>query len=391
MKLILPILSLAVIPGLLSAEAVDSNKGVDINPGFTPKLYAQLSETENNVFFSPYSITEAMAMVHAGAGGNTADEIAKALSIHAKADAIAPRLMAQRALISAHANKGDNKLNIANALCITGKVPEQNYQDIVRNQFKGEIFAGGLEKINGWVEKKTEGNIKKILDELDPNSACVLLNAVYFKGNWQTPFKPSATYKAPFHLDNGKDVKVDMMSRTGSFRVLRDNGLLALELPYKTSASMVLIQADKADGMAALEKQFNEGLLLDLGQRLATAPMERARLFLPKFKIQTKYDLMQPMAELGIKDAFSFKNSDFKKMYARSAVKISQIRHKATLEVDEQGSVATAATAVEMTLKSAAKPRPTPQIRFDRPFMVLIREGTTGTNLFVGRINDPTK
>ena len=422
MKTIPSILTLAAIPGLLSAEVVDGNKGElveprvrpmtvadiegrkgrtvsrsiiavpqDINPGFAPGLYAQLSQEEGNVFFSPYSITEAMAMVHSGAGGNTATEIANALSIDGDQKTLAQRLLNQRRFLMAQANKDDNKLNIANALCVTGMAPEQAYQDLVRKQFQGELFAGGLDKINGWVKEKTEGKIEKILEELSPDSVCVLLNAVYFKGKWQTPFKSRMTHKAPFFKADGKEVKVDMMTREGGFRVLRDNGLTAVDLPYQTSSSMVLIQPDKAGGMEALEKRLNEGLLTDLGHRLSQSRMERAKLYLPKFKIATEYDLIPAMKELGVKDAFGFAKSDFKAMYAKSSIKIAQIKHKATLEVDEAGSVAAAATAVEMVRKSAAIRPPAAQIRFDRPFLVLIREKTTGTNLFVGRINDPTK
>ena len=361
----------------------------DINPDFTPNLYAQLRESEGNVFFSPYSITEAMAMVHAGAGGNTATEIAKALSIGGGQKTVSQRLQELRKHLMAVANQDDNKLNIANALCVTGKTPEQAYQGIVRQQFGGEIFSGGLGKINGWVKEKTEGNIEKILDQLSPNSACVLLNAVYFKGNWQDSFEARRTHKAPFHLADGKKVDVDMMKRKGRIKVLRDKGFVAVELPYQTRASMVLILPENADGMAALETNFCGAKLQDLGKRLASSGEEKIELYLPKFKIETEYDLVKPMQNLGIVDAFSFKKSDFKVMYGDSEVCIGQIKHKATLEVDEKGSVAAAATAVEIRGKSL--PPPTPKIRFDRPFLLMIRDRDSGTNLFMGRINNPNQ
>ena len=361
----------------------------DINPAFTPNLYAQLRESEGNVFFSPYSITEAMAMVNAGAGGNTATEIAKALSIGGGQKTVSQRLQELRKHLMAVANQDDNKLNIANALCVTGKTPEQAYQGIVRQQFGGEIFSGGLGKINGWVKEKTEGNIEKILDQLSPNSACVLLNAIYFKGNWQDSFDTRHTHKAPFHLADGKKVDVDMMKRKGRIKVLRDRGFVAVELPYQTRASMVLILPENADGMAALETNFCGAKLQDLGKRLASSGEEKIELYLPKFKIETEYDLVKPMQNLGIVDAFSFKKSDFKVMYGDSEVCIGQIKHKATLEVDEKGSVATAATAVGMAFNSL--PPPTPQIRFDRPFLVMIRDRDSGTNLFMGRINNPNQ
>jgi serpin B len=365
------------------------NRIEDINPAFTANLYAQLRETEGNVFFSPYSITEAMAMVHAGAGGNTALEIAKALSIGGDSKTVAQRLQAQRKYLMEVTNKNGDKLRIANALCVTGLTPEQTYQDIVRQEFGGEVFSGGLDKINGWVKEKTEGNIEEILEKLSPNSACVLLNAVYFKGNWQEPFEARRTHKAPFHLVDGKKVNVDMMVRKGEIKVLHEKRFVAVELPYQTRASMVLILPKEAESMAALEKDFSEVKLQNLGKRLASSGTEKVDLYLPKFKIETKYDLVRPMQNLGIVDAFSFEKADFKVMYGSSLVRISQIKHKATLEVDEKGSVATAATAVEIEYKSDRPP--TPQIRFDRPFLLMIRDRDTGTNLFMGRINNPNQ
>ena len=362
----------------------------DINPTFTANLYAQLRQAEGNVFFSPYSITEAMAMVYAGAGGNTADEIAKGLSFEGDPQTVVKRLQSQRKHLMAVANLKDNKLNIANALCVTGMTPAMAYQNIVRQQFGGEIFSGGLDKINGWVKNKTEGKIEKILDHLDPNSACVLLNAVYFKGNWQDSFQTRNTHKAPFFLTGGKKVEVDMMMREGRIKVLRDSGFVAVELPYQTRASMVLILPKEAKGMATLEKDFSEAKLQDLGKRLASSREEKIELYLPKFKIKTKYDLVKPMQNLGIADAFSFERAKFKLMYGDKKVCISQIKHKATLEVDEKGSVATAATAIEVYGDSAVF-NFTPVIRFDRPFLVMLRDRDSGTNLFMGRINDPTQ
>ena len=370
-------------------ERSERNEIKDINPTFSASLYGQLRETEDNVFFSPYSITEAMAMVHAGAGGNTATEIAEALSIGGDPATVAQRLQVQRRHLMTVANQDDNRLNIANALCVTGADPEPAYQDIVRQHFGGEIFSGGLDEINGWVKEKTEGNIEEILEKLSPNSACVLLNAVYFKGNWQESFETGRTHKAPFHLTGGGKKDVDMMMREGRIKVLRDTGFIAVELPYETRASMVLVLPDQADGMAALEKNFSEAKLQDLGKRLSASGEEKVELYLPKFKIATEYDLVGPMQNLGIVDAFEFHKADFKVMYGDRPVCISQIKHKATLEVDEKGSVATAATAVEMQTKSL--PAPTPRIRFDRPFLVMIRDRDSGTTLFAGRINDPSR
>ena len=400
-------IALAASLGITSAEVVGDNKneshGIipaagasrkpplfqDLNPAFGPDLYRQLRTNEGNVFFSPYSISEAMGMVYLGSGSNTSTEIAKALSFSQDTKMLGPIMLGLRHQLMAHINQKDNKLNIANALCITGKSPLQSYQDSVRQQYDGEIFSGDVDKINGWVKKKTEGNIEKILDQLSDNSVCVILNAVYFKGTWKDSFNANHTQKADFHLASGKTTQVDMMHREGSFKVLRDKGLIAVELPYQTSASMVLIMPEKAEGMKALEDSLNHEMIQTLCKNLQGGKDERATLFMPKFKLATSYNLVEPMKQLGMIDAFNAK-ADFKAIYTDPPVNISQIKHKATLEVDEMGSVASAVAAVDFQEASAFIEEPVPQIRFDRPFLVLIRENNSGTNLFMGRINDPT-
>jgi len=365
-------------------------KPAAVNPAFDTSLYQLLAQKDGNVFFSPYSISECMGMVYAGTGGNTATEIAKALSYGKDSKLTAAEFKAMRAHLARSINKGENKLSIANGLCVTGRVPLQSFQDLVREQFEGELFSGGLAEINGWVSKKTEGRIPEILSELSGNSACVLLNAVYFKGNWQAPFSGDSTRKAPFHVAANDTVEVDMMMNDGHYRVLRNNGLIAVELPYETGASMVCIMPDKADGMKALENKLSAPMLDATCKLLSAAPWQNIDLYLPKFKIATSYNLVGPMQQLGIKDAFSFDSSDFKAMYGDSMMSIAQIVHKATLEVDEKGSVAAAATAVEIEFLSAVVEEPV-KVKFDRPFLVLIRDRESGTNLFMGRINDPTK
>lgn len=357
----------------------------ELNPDFTPALYQQLKKDEGNVFFSPYSITEAMAMVHAGAGGNTADEIATALALgEGDANDIARRGEALRRHL-ANLNQGENKLRVANALCVTGEPPRQSYQELVRSRYDGKLFSGGLDEINGWVKEKTEGKIEEILKSLSPDSACVLLNAVYFKGQWETPFDQADTGKSKFHRKPGDEVEVDMMSSESRYRWLDENGLIAVELPYENGAVMVLVMPEKAAGMASLEDRLDAPFLEKTCNKLHKANAYQAVVHVPKFKVSTEYDLIPTMKQLGVSDAFDGSRADFKAMYGEKPVTISQIVHKATLEVDEKGSVASAATAVEIL--PLAGPR---HFRFDRPFLVLIRDRATGTTLFMGRINDPS-
>ena len=362
-----------------------------INAAFDTNLYKILKADQGNVLFSPYSISDCMGMVYAGSGGNTAAEIGKAMSFVHNANSTAMQLLMMRKHFTRSLNQGEDKLRVANALCVTGMVPQQAYQDLVRQQFQGELFAGGLDEINGWVKKKTEGKVEKILDRLDANSTCVLLNAVYFKGSWKTPFPAHGTHKAAFWTADGKEVRVDMMVNDGNYKLLREDDLIAVEMPYKHSASMVLIMPDKPDGMKAVEDKLNPVMLDQLCGKLLASQVQKIDLHVPKFKIASEYDLMGPMKQLGIKDAFDFDKADFQAMYGKSEIAISQIKHKATLEVGEEGTVASAATAVEMMENKMKFGSEAPKIRFNRPFLVLIREHGTGTHLFVGRISDPTQ
>ncbi|MDX1679448.1 MAG: serpin family protein [Akkermansiaceae bacterium] len=360
-----------------------------VNPAFTTALYQQLRKKEGNVFFSPYSITEAMAMAHAGAKGNTAKEMAVAM--HFGDDPkLVQRLQSMRKHISDSVNQDGGQLNIANALCVTGQVPLQSYQTLVREQFDGELLSGGLPEINAWVKEKTQGEIEKILDSLSPFSACVLLNAVYFKGGWEAPFKPSNTGMNYFRTAEGKKVETLLMARRGHYPMASNEEWIAVEMPYKGNSSMVLIMPAKAGQFEAFDEGINEAFLKEVDDQLSDKNSEqKIDLIVPKFKVATEYELVDTMEALGVKDAFNMEKANFDAMYERSDIAIGKIKHKATLEVNEEGSVAAAATAVAPV--AGGIPEPAPTVRFDRPFIVRIKENTTNTTLFMGRISDPTK
>jgi serpin B len=358
------------------------------NPDFAPALYQKLKADAGNVFFSPHGITEAMVMAGAGAGGKTAREITRGLALdQGSAEDIAAHGQALRTQI-AKLNQGDNKLTIANALCIIGANPTAEYQKLVRSQYNAEVFPGDVAQINGWVKEKTEGCITEIIDELGPDNACVLLNAVYFKGNWKTPFTDDGTHDASFHPKPGQSVIVNMMKSENSYPLLQDMGIIAVELPYQNSASMVLVMPEKADGMDALENQLDAPFLAGICDKLGKREPSHIELRVPKFKVATSYDLVPSLQQLGMIDAFDMDRADFTPMFGKKGFKIGQIVHKATLEVAEKGSVASAATAAAFLSEESSNN--TPEIRFDRPFLVIIRDNATGTLLFMGRINDPS-
>lgn len=360
------------------------------NTAFAVSLYGKLAPTEGNLFFSPYSISSAMGMTYAGARENTAAEMAEALEFTAPPEQLPVGFKDLNAAVQASARKGGHKLNIANGLCLSGGDVSKDFKAVLRDSFDAEIFAGGLDKINGWVKAKTEGKIEKILEKLSPNSVCVLLNAIYFKGNWASQFNREATQAAPFWTAAGKEVTVSLMYQKGQFKLLEKNAFQALVMPYSgKTLSMVMILPKAVDGLAALEKTLTAETL---AQSLAEAdkqPEREAQVFVPRFKLETGYDLIPPCQALGIKDAFDADKADFRDMgWRKGELWIAQIKHKAYVDVNEEGTEAAGATAVEMQTRSM---RRDPVFRADHPFLFVIRDHATDSILFLGRLSDPSK
>ena len=358
------------------------------NNAFAMKMYRELGVSEGNLFFSPYSISSALGMTYAGARGTTAKEMKSALHFSLDQSALPPAFKRLNRELAATAKKSGQKLNVANALVLTGGDVSGEFKATLKNYFDAEIFAGGLDKINGWVKQKTEGKIETILEELDPNSVCVLLNAIYFKGTWASQFQKSSTHDAPFKQSAGKQVTVPMMYQKNDFKLLAEKDFQAVSLPYKgKSLSMVVLLPRTMDGLAALEKQLSDQSLIGWLKKLDAQPAQMIELFLPRFKLETKYDLVSPFTKLGMKEAFRLSKADFSGMgWPKGRLYISQIKHKAFVEVNEEGTEAAAATAVEMATKAF---RQYPVFRADHPFLCLIRDNKSGSILFMGRIVNP--
>jgi len=290
--------------------------------------------------------------------------------------------------LAAGAQKSGQKLNIANALVLTGGDVARDFKNILKDNYDAEIFNGGLAAINGWVKKKTEGKIEKILEELDANSVCVLLNAIYFKGIWASPFQKNRTFEASFVVSPDKQIRVPLMRQKDKFRILSEADFQIADIPYEgRNLSMVVILPRAVDGLAALEKQLSLQSLQGWLAKLDAGDAEEINLYLPKFKLETGYDLVAPSMKMGMKDAFALSKADFSGMgWRKGSLYISQIKHKAAVEVNEEGTEAAAATAVEMATKSF---RIDKEFRADHPFFFMIRDRQSGTILFMGRMVNP--
>jgi serpin B len=360
------------------------------NTAFAISLYGKLAQTEGNIFLSPYSISSAMGMTYAGARENTATEMAKALEFTVPPEQLPAAFKSLNAAVQTSAQSGGHTLNIANGLCLTGGDVSKEFKAVLRDNFDAELLAGGLDKINGWVKTKTGGKIEKILEELSSNSVCVLLNAIYFKGNWDSQFKRKATRDAPFRLATGKEVTVPLMYQKGPFTLLEKDGFQALVMPYSgKTLSMVIILPKAVDGLAALEKTLTAETLAQWLVEADKQTKRETQVFVPRFKMEAGYDLVPPCQALGIKDAFNVDKADFRGMgWPKGELWIAQIKHKAYVDVNEEGTEAAGATAVEMQTRSIQR---FPVFRADHPFLFIIRDSATDSILFLGRLSDPTK
>ncbi len=368
---------------------------VNANNQFSLELYSNLKDQEaGNVFFSPYSISTALAMAYEGARGPTAEEMRSVFHFPAEAGARRPNFAALYNKINA--GSADYQLKTANALWV-----QQDYQLLgeytraLASYYGGKAtnvdFAGATEQarqtINQWVEGQTNGKIKDLFPEgaLNPDSRLVLTNAVYFKGTWLKQFDKADTREEDFTLAGGQTVKVPMMNRTDpGFYYAETEKVQILEMLYKGKELSMLVLLPKDGDLAALEKSLSSKNLAAWKGQLRE---QRVVVSLPKFTFKTNYTLNGPLMALGMPLAFS-DAADFSGIDGAKDLSIQAVVHQAFVEVNEEGTEAAAATGVSMGLTSV------PQItefRADHPFLFLIQERKTGNLLFVGRVADPTK
>jgi serpin B len=367
---------------------------------FTIDFFARASGTDNAVL-SPASVALALGMVHAGARGETADEIAKALHLSRPIAEVHGALAA--ALSRWNADDQRYELAVVNRLFGEKTVPfESEYLDLT-----GAVFGAPLEptdfasspdaarqRINGWVEQQTHDRIKGLMPPGSVTAATrlVLVNAVYFKAAWRDPFSESATRDQTFLAPSGAK-KAPMMRKVGHYahKSVPEAGLAVIHLPYEGDGfEMVIVLPDDPKGLAAVEKAMSAEALASW---LEVGNWPRVDLQLPKFKIEMPEPLRLSgiLQAMGIERAFDHTRADFTKMApAQAQLEISEGFHKAFIEVDEKGTEAAAATALGM--RAGAAPPTDEPIPFvaDHPFLYLIRDTKTDAILFMGRVVDPS-
>jgi serpin B len=426
----------AVVPQV--AEAADVRPLTRAYNASGQALFRDFSAGPGNIVFSPYSIGSAMAMVLAGARGETEREMVTVLHHSldrmqinaANASAIATlnsydrsaappicppamRVRSDRCEAPPTATGGcpfpasrsgevcvatprfppSAKLLVANALMLAGGEVAKDYAALLKDRYRAEVFQrASLDTVNGWVSQRTEGKVEKILEKL---SDVVLVNAVYFKSRWAVAFDKKLTKNEFFSLTRSRQEMVPTMLQRTNHAVVAREGYRAIRLPYAVrSLAMVIALPNEVDGLADVARRLDRD---ELAQMLGALQKQAPRpviLMLPRFKTEYAADLKKVFAKAGMTLPFDTRRADFSGLTGRSPQQaptaIDQIVHRAVIEVSEESTEAAAATAVGVMITSVApKPVEPLQFRVDRPFLYYLVDDATGAVLFQGRVLDP--
>lgn len=364
---------------------------------FTFSLFKNLSSKKGNIFYSPFSISSALAMTYAGAKNETANQMAKVMFYETEGKKLHNSF--SRLIKHLNEKKGKvNELRTANSLWgMKGYAFRKKYIQFIEKFYSGgfnkinfEKSKVATKKINGWVDDKTNGLIKNLIPAglLNATTRLVLVNAIYFKGLWSLKFDEKHTKEKPFYLLDGKKKPVAMMQNLGNYKYYEKEDMKIIELDYKGSEqSMVIFLPGKKTGLPAFEKQLDYQLYESCVNKLWK---RKVNLHLPRFKMTESFKLADNLKKMGMKNAFS-NLADFSLMDSKKDVKIDEVIHKAFVEVNEKGTEAAAATAVVMVTRgSSNRKRPIiKEFNADHPFIFIIRDIKSGSILFVGRLESP--
>ncbi len=386
----------------ITAPQVDQNDRaelVDGNRAFALDLYHVLRKGSGNLFYSPYSISLALAMAYAGARGKTQQQMAGALQFTLSPDRLHPAFHALDLEIARRGESTDKgfHLNIANAMWVQqGYALRDEYLGLLAENYGAAPHLVDFEQaweaaritINEWVIEKTQGKIKDLIPKgaINDLTRLVLTNAIYFKAAWQDQFDESGTRKEPFHLLGGGQISVPMMHQLEPFVGYTEGAeYQAVRLRYNGAPLAMIVLLPRAGQFSAFEDSLSTQRLKAI---LGAMQPQDVRLTLPKFKVESEFSLRDALEQLGMTDAFGGA-ADFSGLTGRPELCITFVLHKAYITVDEAGTEAAAATAVGFG--GGGLPTPSPFIEFtaDRPFVFLIHDEATGAILFVGRVLDP--
>ncbi|XP_019640738.1 PREDICTED: leukocyte elastase inhibitor-like isoform X2 [Branchiostoma belcheri] len=366
------------------------------NTEFALSLYRQLCGDGGNVFFSPYSISVALAMTSLGARGSTEAAMKGTLCykdmsndvLHSTFSTLHQQLYASDKYTLQTANRlyGEQTYSFL-----------QDFLNATKKNYGAELasvdFKGAAEQVRGtinkWVEEQTKDKIKDLIPAgaVDAMTRLVLVNAIYFKGNWDKQFKAEMTQDMDFNINNNEKVKVPMMKMEEKFNYgeFQDQKFRVLELPYvEKELSMLIFLPDEVEGIRNLESALTATTLQTVSSQMYST---KVNLMLPRFKLEQDFSLGETLKKMGMGEAFS-DGADFSGMSAAADLFISEVVHKAFVEVNEEGTEAAAATGLVL-IGRARMPRPPMKFFADHPFIFLIRDNRSNSVLFFGKMQKP--
>jgi serpin B len=393
-------------------EFVSSDKARDLSPHvpaediaalvtgnteFGASMYRKIAKPGENLFFSPFSITQALSMVYAGARGETAAGMDQALHFSLPQARLHPATNALNLKLDAQAGQ-----------TVEGQATPTQFRRVNANwSQQGLAFAPSFldvlalhygtgmnvvdfttrsaairEDINGWVKAQTEGRIQNLLPvgAVTPETRLLLVNALYFKGAWATPFVPESTQGAPFHLLEGGTRQVQMMRGRMGVAHMKGAGFEAVGLPFLERTYRMLFIVPEQGRFAEVESRLSADFLAGVRGALVNRDLQ---LGLPRFQVEQPFSLAETLKSLGMAQAFS-EQADFSGLTPQEKLAIARVEHKAFISVNEKGAEAAAATAVIVGPPSIPEP-----FTVDRPFLFLIEDMETKTVLFLGRFVNP--
>ena len=390
------------------ADASNITALIGGNAAFAFDLYQALNDSGGNLFFSPHSISMALAMAYGGARGDTQRQIAKTLHFDLPQDQLHPAFNALDLSLTGQTSEEEGDgflLSMASSVWAQegyGFLPNYlntlalNYGEEVRPVDFRSARNAARARINDWVANETQERITNLIspDAITDVTRLVLANAVYFKAEWRSAFDERATTNRPFHLFDGGERDVPMMRQQEDLRYGSGDEYQAVELAYEGGDfAMTIVLPD-----SGRSREFEKSLDYEAVQEILDGlDYELVRLTLPRFEMESAFSLSDTLADLGMPDAFDDTVANFSGIDGRLCVAggeicllISEVLHKAFISVDEAGTEAAAATAVIIgeTRAVAVGPEPVEMV-IDRPFLFIIRHLETGAILFVGRVLDP--
>lgn len=369
---------------------------VKANTDFGFDLFAELArrEGDKDLFVSPLSVAMALAMTYNGASGQTRDAMAEVLGLEQLS--LEEVNQANAALRQSLQGLGTGvELSIANSLWARQGVDfKEDFLERNRQHYGAEVASLDFNSpdapgtINQWVDRNTRGKIKQIVDQIDPDTVMFLINAIYFNGKWSQSFDKAMTRDRPFHLPDGSEKQHPMMSRSGKYPYLKGEGFQAVSLPYGDGrTSMYVFLPDEASSL----DEFLQGLDAESWANwMSRFKQTEGDVVIPRFKSEYEVSLNDALKALGLEVAFDPDRANFEGMRAiPPRLYIQQVKHKAVVDVNEEGTEAAGVTSVIVGITSAQQPQERFSFVADRPFFFAIRDNQTGSVLFMGTVVDP--